>query len=318
MRQSLQRFLLPGFFMLLAGLLLCMAPNGYSFRQPEIKESYPKAALGTKQPASAAMGFVAMGDWGAGTTFQKQVAQQMIEAYRRTPYDTVLTLGDNIYEIGNVKKLGKSYFTDTYAPLIQHGVKFIVALGNHDEVGGFRDDQVRFFDMPGYYYQERQGPFEFFVINSNHFGTDRVQQAWLDRALRESKADWKIVLGHHPIYSSGEHGNNLGLQQTLEPLLIKHQVPFYLAGHDHDYERFAPIHGVQYIVSGGGGAYLRGFSRIAPHSLIRLKAHHFLNFRLDQDTLKLQVIDKTGQVIDTAQWPKPIEQPKPQRASTAI
>lgn len=262
--------------------------------------------------------FVAFGDWGAGTSFQKAVAEQLAILNQKAPFDTVLMLGDNIYEIGNVNKLGKAYFTDTYTSLIESGVKFIVALGNHDMVGGFQDDQVRFFKMPGYYYNTCRGPFEFFVINSNTFAKDDIQQKWLDKALEDSKADWKIVLGHHPVYSSGEHGNNPGLKKTLEPLLIKHHVPFYLAGHDHDYERFSPVNGIQYIVSGGGGAYLRDFPKVTQHSLVRQKAHHFLSFTLDKNTLKMQVIDKTGQVIDAAQWTKPEALPKAKRETGVL
>jgi hypothetical protein len=78
---------------------------------------------------------------------------------------------------------------------------------------------------------------------------------------------------------------------SLEPLLIEHKVNLYLAGHDHDYERFKPVQGVQYIVSGGGGAYLRNFNKPLPHSLVRLKAHHFLDFELKGSQLKMQVVD---------------------------
>jgi hypothetical protein len=248
--------------------------------------------------------FIAFGDWGAGTPFQKAVAAQAIRLYQHEPYDAVLLLGDNFYERGDVRKLGQPYFTDMYAPLIQGGVQFVVALGNHDRLGGFQNDQVNFFQMPGYYYTVKKPGIQFFVLDSNMFANDQVQRKWLEKALADSKSPWKIVMAHHPIYSSGEHGFNAGLQKTLEPLLIRYKADLYLAGHDHDYERFAPIHGVQYIVSGGGGAYLRNFDKPMPGSLVRIKAHHFLSFDLQGNTLKMQVIDSTGKCIDQAQWQK--------------
>jgi hypothetical protein len=305
MRNNTVRVLLALLTIAVAGLLFWSNQSDSS--QKQMEPPLPEGQVKAMQPSSvdSSCRFVALGDWGAGTSFQKDIAKQLIALYDKAPYDTVLMLGDNIYENGEVNKLGKAYFTDTYAPLIESGVRFIVALGNHDVRAGFQDEQVRFFKMPGYYYNVRRGPFEFFVINSNTFANDEVQQKWLNRALEKSDADWKIVMGHHPIYSSGEHRNNAGLQKTLEPLLVKHHVPLYLAGHDHDYERFAPIQGVQYIVSGGGGAYLRDFPWVAEHSLVRRKAHHFLSFTLEQYTLKMQVIDKTGQVIDSAEWTKP-------------
>ncbi len=249
--------------------------------------------------------FVAFGDWGTGNQFQKDVAAQLIKLYGTQPFDAALLLGDNIYEFGNVKKHGKEYFTDMYAPLIRGGVCFIVALGNHDTRSGFEKDQLQFFNMPGYYYTARRGPAEFFVIDSNKFPGDEVQQKWLDKALGDSKAPLKVVMGHHPIYSSGQHGNHSGLIKTLEPLLVRHQVDLYLAGHDHNYERFEPINGVTYIVSGGGGAYLRDFLQVRPHSIVRKSTHHFLSFELKDGVLHLWAIDKTGKVIDKAQWQKP-------------
>lgn len=248
--------------------------------------------------------FIAFGDWGAGTPFQKDIAAQVTRSYQRTPYDAVLLLGDNIYPTGDIKKFGKSYFTDMYPVLIQSGVNFIVALGNHDRHDSHELDQLAFFRMPGFYYQVSKPHVDFFVLETNVFANDQVQQRWLDKALKDSRAEWKVVMGHHPIYSSGEHGMNPGLQKVLEPLLVKHKVDLYLAGHDHEYERFKPIKGVQHIVSGGGGAYLRDFEKPLPASLIRVKAHHFLSFDVSEYAMRMQVIDKFGKMIDHAEWTK--------------
>lgn len=254
--------------------------------------------------------FIAFGDWGAGTPFQKDVAAQMIALYAKSPFDAALLLGDNIYPVGDVKKLGKAYFTDMYAPLIKRGVNFIVALGNHDVHEGHEKDQLAFFRMPGYYYVVKKSQIDFFVLNTNTFAKDQVQQKWLEKSLGQSKAEWKIVMAHHPIYSSGEHGFNGPLQKALEPILFKNHVDLYLAGHDHDYERFATIKGVQHIVSGGGGAYLRDFEKPMPGSLVRVKANHFLKFELKDDHLKMWAVDKTGKVIDQADWNKVVQRGK--------
>jgi tartrate-resistant acid phosphatase type 5 len=144
-----------------------------------------------------------------------------------------------------------------------------------------------------------------------------VQQKWLSKVLGGSQAPWKIVMGHHPIYSSGEHGSSKSLMKALEPLLIEHQVDLYLAGHDHEYERFKPVQGVQHIVSGGGGAYLRNFEKPLPSSLVRVKAHHFLSFEATPTVLKMQAIDKTGQVIDQTGWQKDAT-PKTQKKNLGV
>lgn len=270
----------------------------------------PLAPRDIKQVLKEPYKFVAFGDWGAGTPFQRDVAAQLALELDKDPYDAVLLLGDNIYPDGNIRKFGKSYFTDMYGALIRQRVDFIVAIGNHDIAGGHQADQLDFFKMPGYYYSVKKPGIEFFVIDTNSFARDQVQQRWLKQALAASVSNWKAVIGHHPIYSSGEHGSNRGLKMTLEPVLISEHADLYLAGHDHNYERFKPIQGVSHIVSGGGGAYLRDFEKPLPGSILRLKAHHFLDFELKGKQLKMRVIGKTGKVIDQTQWSKPSISPE--------
>jgi hypothetical protein len=250
------------------------------------------------QKAPQSYRFIAFGDWGAGTAYQKAVAKQAYLQYQRAPFDSVLMLGDNIYEKGDVNKLGKAYFTDTYAPLISQGVQFIVALGNHDVIGGFKTDQLRFFKMPGDYYQVHKPLVDFFVLETNFYAGDKIQQQWLAYALKNSRAPWKIVMGHQPIYSSGWEGGSPNFEKTLQPLLERYHVQLYLAGHDHNYEHLKAINGVQYIVSGGGGAYLRNKKNNIPQSLLFIKKHHFLSFQLTAQTLSMDVIDSQGEKID--------------------
>ena len=82
----------------------------------------------------------------------------------------------------------------------------------------------------------------------------------LDRRLAESEALVKIVVGHHPIRSNGDHGHNLDLVQNLEPLLNNHGVRVYFSGHDHDLEHLKTEDmGFHQVVSGAGSDCTRGF-----------------------------------------------------------
>lgn len=248
--------------------------------------------------------FVAIGDSGSGASFQYNVGKRMYARYQAKPYPFVLMLGDNIYPDGNIQQHKEDRFEKPYAPLLKAGVKFLPVLGNHDVLRHYEDDQMAYFNMPNEYYTCRQGDVEIFFINTNTFWGSEKQQEWLDEKLARSEAAWKIVIGHHPIYTSGEHHGETAivqLRKDLEPLLVKHGVPLYLAGHDHDYERFAPINGVTHIISGGAGAWLRDFEAPQPHSLVREKKHHFVYFEPSRDALKFTVIDSAGAVIDQGQ-----------------
>jgi 3',5'-cyclic AMP phosphodiesterase CpdA len=60
-----------------------------------------------------------------------------------------------------------------------------------------------------------------------------VQRSWLEAALEASTADWKVVVGHYPVFSVSGHGPTPRLLKELAPLLDEHKVALYFNGHDH-------------------------------------------------------------------------------------
>lgn len=288
-------------FVLYLSVFLVMTPypfgiNHAVYSQQKQGIAAPELRVNAKLPFN----FAAIGDNGSGLKGQMMIAEQMIRFYKLVHYPLVLMLGDNIYPDGNVKALGAARFTDVYRPLLEDNVVFKPCLGNHDIVGGYTEDGLRFFGMPSSYYTYRIGKdLQFFAIDTMNF--DTRQQQWLEDALAGSDAAWKIVYGHYPVFSSGMHGNSILLREKLHPLLVRYHVSLYLAGHDHDYERFSPIDGVVYMISGGGGASLRNFRRIRPASLVRYVSYEFLHFTFNGKTLLFETIDDHGRVIDTGE-----------------
>jgi hypothetical protein len=261
----------------------------------------------TQSGYSAKVSFVVMGDTGSGASMQMQIADRLLSHFKQQPYMGLLLLGDVIYPQWQ-KSLTHERFTKPYKPLMDSGVPFWIVLGNHDVKGKEIPDQIKFYKMPGRYYVKslklgQPNSVDLFIIDSNTFSKEVAQQTWLQGSLKKSQARWKIVAGHHPVYTSGEHAPDADLKllkRKLEPLLTGAHVDAYLAGHDHDYERMKPVNGVLHIVSGGGGAYLRGFQKVPNvHSLIRHKVHHFLRVEAQPHTLQIQAINKEGQVFDS-------------------
>uniref|UniRef100_A0A2C9UFZ0 Calcineurin-like phosphoesterase domain-containing protein n=1 Tax=Manihot esculenta TaxID=3983 RepID=A0A2C9UFZ0_MANES len=75
----------------------------------------------------------------------------------------------------------------------------------------------------------------------------------LDKSLKESKAKWKIVVGHHTIKSAGNHGNTQELNKQLLPILVENNVDLYINGHDHCLEHISSSESeLQFLTSGGG------------------------------------------------------------------
>lgn len=260
--------------------------------------------------------FVAFGDGGSGLPAQRRIAEQLIRYHDQFPFHLVLLLGDNIYPNGDALKYGESRFTTLYKPLLDQHVVFKPVLGNHDISGplgvGYptfwrsnRRENMRFFNMPNTYYEFMYGPFQFFMLDTNRFRQPHRQ--WLQETLAVSGPEIKIVCGHHPVLSSGFHGSTPKLKRHLKPMLEKNGVPLYLSAHEHDYERFEPINDVTYIVSGGGGADLRGFGRACPQSLVRKSRHHFLLFEYDGQILQAQAIDDRGVIFDRFELTVPFQ-----------
>ena len=285
---------------ILGGVCWTVFWRGFDFYQPSIPVVCEEPSPNT-QPTR----FIAFGDFGEGTLFQGVLGAQMAKTHEKTPFNIALLLGDNIYPDGDIKRLGKTHFEDPYQGLIRQKVKFVAAIGDHDDHKGHQYDEMAYFKMPNAYYQTSDGPVDFFILNTTFFVRDPKQQAWLEQSLSKSHAPWKIVAAHHPVYSSGRHGHQTGsLRQVLEPILVKHHADLYLAGHDHDYERFKPIQGVNYVISGGGGSYLYDFKTIMPHSLVRIKTIHFLLFSATPNDLWMKAINRDGEAVDCAHWHK--------------
>lgn len=84
------------------------------------------------------------------------------------------------------------------------------------------------------------------------------QQKWLEKELGSQRAALTLVVGHHPLYSNGSHGDTKPLIEAWGGLLEKHGVQAYLCGHDHDLQHLE-IDGLKtsFVLSGGGGAKVR-------------------------------------------------------------
>lgn len=266
----------------------------------------PDSEISLETTEEPLLRFAAIADNGFGSPDQFAVAKSMWEAYQQKPYAFVLMAGDNIYSYGEIK-LAKAYFEEPYAPLLDKDVKFYAVLGNHDIIKSNNGlDQINYksFNMSDRYYSftkgdVKEGTVEFFALDTNSNANWDAQLAWLDQQLTQNTAPWKIVYGHHPLYSSGRHGSDPELAAKLAPIFAKHKVPLYLCGHDHGYERFNPINGTTYIVNGGGGAPLYKFGR-SPQTAFVSSQFSFMTFDVYQDKIITKAIATDGKVFDRA------------------
>jgi len=240
----------------------------------------------------------ATADSGSGDRHQLAVGAAMAALHRRDPVDVVILGGDNIYNEGEMSRVGAA-FERPYRELLRAGVPFHAVLGNHDIRTANGAGQLAYpgFGMKGRWYALRRGPVEFFMHDTN---VDWLQQmTWLRQALAASRAPWKVLVGHHPIYSAGLYGDDREAIDRLTPLLRRHGVQLYINGHDHNYERSRPINGTTYLTVGNGGAALRPVVP-GPNSARAVSTYGFASLHADADSLTIEAWDTKGKQLDRA------------------
>ncbi len=301
---------LTGFGLAGAGKLLADRSNpSIDSVNTVVSEKVPTVAIPTTKLLHR---FAVIADTGVGKdikvgryeTKQYAVADAMTRYHQKNPFNAVLMVGDNIYNKGEISKIQET-FEIPYQKLLSQGVKFYAALGNHDVRTSDGKDQVDYppFNMQGKsYYTHTHGDVQFFVLETTSLVREKspdtvAQLEWLDRSLAASKARWKIVYGHHNIYSAGVYKIDAAMKADVAPILKKHKVPLWINGHDHNYQRSKPIDGTTYLVCGGGGANLYP---VQPQSWTAFAAsvHSFGIVEVYQDQILLTGIDSNGQIID--------------------
>ncbi len=256
-------------------------------------------AIATKYASTSEipLRFVSVADTGTGDKGQYAVAQAMTRYYQQKPYKLVILAGDNIYNNGEIEKIN-AVFERPYQELLRQGVKFQACLGNHDIRTANGEPQVRYpnFNMRGRYYTFKQGLVQFFALDTNHNADWKNQLTWLDKQLSQSTAPWKIVFGHHQIYSSGHYGLNQPFVKTLTPIFQKHGVQLYINGHEHHYERTRSINGTTYLTCGAGaGKRPVGTSEWTERAASELS---FAAIELQRDRLEISGINTKSAIFD--------------------
>ncbi|CAA9210973.1 MAG: hypothetical protein AVDCRST_MAG77-264 [uncultured Chloroflexi bacterium] len=195
----------------------------------------------------------------------------------------VLVLGDAAYDSGTADE-----FQRCYAPTWgRHVERTYPAPGNHEYLTPGAAGYFAYFGAAAGeagrgYYSYRLGDWLVVSLNSNcaavgGCGAGSTQDRWLRATLAANPVRCTLAYMHHPRFSSGEHGGDV----TLEPLwraLYDGGADLVLAGHDHNYERFAPQtpsgqadpqRGLRSFVVGTGGVGTRAIPRQVPNSEVR-------------------------------------------------
>jgi Calcineurin-like phosphoesterase len=254
------------------------------------------AQFPTTAPLPESIKFAVVGDAGDGERPQYEVGRQMAAAWTGFPFEFVIAVGDNMYGRQDPQDF-ITKFQKPYQSLLESGVRFYGALGNHDK------PENRFypgFNMGGerFYTFVRQNV-RFVVLDTNVL--DPKQLAWANETLRDSHEPWKIAYFHHPLYSDGRrHGSDVELRVVLEPLLVKHGVSVVFTSHDHIYERIKPQKGITYFVEGSSGRLRKGDLQPSPVTAAGFDQDRtFMLVEIAGNQMVFRAISRTGTTVDS-------------------
>ena len=283
---------------LAATVTIWPGPSAGAQRSPQIQTA-PSTIPLTMPNQADSLKFAVHGDFGTGDRDQYAMGETMARVQQQFQFKLMLLVGDNLYGSERPQDFEKK-FAIPYKALIDAGVEFRAALGNHDS-----REQLTYkrFGMNGERYYTFKAPSEsvrFFVLESTYPAPR--QFLWLEKELKESKEDWKIAYFHHPLYcSAGRHGSDVQLREKLEPLFVAYNVSVVFTGHDHVYERVKPQKDIVYFVVGSGGKLAPG--DLARNSPITAKGNDtelvFLIAEISKDEMTFNAVSRSGKVVDS-------------------
>jgi Calcineurin-like phosphoesterase len=233
--------------------------------------------------AEAPFRFVVMGDSRSNETLWPIILEHI--AALDPPPEFVINTGDIVIK-GFVDEF-RDYFIP---PLLDIDYPYFTALGNHD--CGFEGLAMEYRYLFGenslnFYYD--YGAYRFIFLDSaTKLNTMETSIAWLDDLLANTPKDRHLVVFTHKPFKNIDkwayHSLSLDHSEAITALMTEHEVSHVFLGHIHAYST-ATLDGVDYTISGGGGAGLH--DRFGEDGNV----HHYIIVDAEPDgTLKQQVV----------------------------
>jgi tartrate-resistant acid phosphatase type 5 len=316
------------YFVLIAALFFLFQSEAQK-NAAKTKSARPKTTITVPEKA---LNFIAMGDWGRNGEYnQKEVAVQMGITAKETGASFIIATGDNFYPSGVASIRDYSWIASYENMYTAHSLQtdWYVVLGNHDYKGNVQAEIdyskiSRRWHLPSRYYAKKividddttqqlllvcidTSPFiTQYYSSADHkdeiIGQDTAaQKKWLETVLSDPSPDikWKIVAGHHPLYTGGKRmksPDTYQLNASLKPVFDKYKVDAYICGHDHNLQYIKPDGATHYFISGAGSettpcVVYPGIGKFAQ------SINGFMVFSLTAKDMLVQAVDLKGNLL---------------------
>jgi tartrate-resistant acid phosphatase type 5 len=305
-------------------------------QKTEVKElsGYKDGYISELQKVDHSLNFLLLGDFGRyGQFYQKEVATQMGKAAATIESDFVISVGDNFYPNGVRSTQDYSWIASYENIYTAYSLQtdWFVALGNHDHRGNIQAEIdysriSRRWNMPSTYYKKTfnledgnkvlvlvmdTSPFidSYYKKDSDMYANivaqdTTAQKKWLIEELttKDETIKWKIVVGHHPLYSGGkrkENADTKNFEKKFAVIFDTYKVDAYFCGHEHDLQIIKPKGRYTTQFLSGSACEVRETGN-REGTLFSAQTPGFMTFALTDLKLLAQVVNAEGKIIHKA------------------
>lgn len=271
-----------------------LRPNvHYRYRAVSGGKSSPWYRFQTYAPNRDAFSFFFVGD--VQDTIGGVANRLLLEAWSHHPETEFLVCGGDLTE-----RPANQYWAETFRDLdsIGQSMPVLNVTGNHDYFKGIIQRLERRFPLIFSYFLDAKvgdnmvytmhyGNAQLFVLDSNReFYHLWTQRQWLKEQLEQSKAKWKILILHHPLYSI-KGRNNLIQRWMFDDLVRQYGIDLVLQGHEHAYARMI------------GGTYKNGHPAVPVYTVSHCSPKNY-RIRFDDDFDKFGISSRYYQTVSVS------------------
>lgn len=230
------------------------AGASYAYRAVTGAKASPWYQFRTQPDSADKVSFLYVGD--VQDSIGGEANRFLREALSRHPESEFLVCGGDLAD-GPRQSCWDEAFRDIDS--VTQAMPLLVVAGNHDYRKGVIQWLERRFPLTFSYFLDAKiadnqvytlnyGPVQFFLLDSNReLPYLLTQRDWLKTQLEQSRARWKIVVLHHPLFSIRSRSRNLIQRWVFNDLLEAYDVDLVLQAHEHAYARMTAHEGGQAV-----------------------------------------------------------------------
>ena len=230
------------------------AGTSYAYRAVTGEKVSPWYQFYTQSDSADQVSFLYVGD--VQDSIGGEANRFLREALSRHPESEFLVCGGDLAD-GPRQSCWDEAFRDIDS--VAQAMPLLVVAGNHDYRKGVIQWLERRFPLTFSYFLDAKiadnqvytlnyGPVQFFLLDSNReLPYLLTQRDWLKAQLEQSRARWKIVVLHHPLFSIRSKSRNLIQRWVFNDLLEDYGVDLVLQAHEHAYARMTAHEGGQAV-----------------------------------------------------------------------